>query len=198
MYDNNFGAFGENFFQKIFHPIVAVAQRARTVVRQTAQEVSRGNILKAIAVSNPIYLAAKLTSDNTHIQNIAAMTFPTSVTAISDYSLRKKVAIGYAAAAAIAVTAGASTGAVGGGEATAAGATEAGAGALSTTTGVIAAGTKLASAILPKKSGEQTIETTQPEKQNKAFDSEKLKNVLLPVFLIVGGFAAFTSIKSKK
>lgn len=111
-----FGDFGVSFFTRLRKIVTAPFKRAAGIVTQTVKALSKGNILKAISITNPIYAIAKLTSDNPHLLNVAAMTMPWSITAISDNKLRKKAALGYAAAAVIATgigLAGAAGGAAG-------------------------------------------------------------------------------------
>lgn len=123
-----------------------------TVVRKAASGDIKGAIKAAAVMSNPIATAAQVVTNDTRKLDWARTTMPTSVIAIENKDLRKKAAIGYAAAAVIAggvaaaggmsLTAGTAAGTTGTGATGAA--------------GVLAKGKSIASAVQSAKSAYET------------------------------------------
>ena len=103
---SGFGDFGENFFKKITHPVVVMGSRLNKVVVSPITGYRQGGIGGAakatLNLANPVSVAASVVTDNQRIIDYAKLTSPLSVAAIENKDLRKKAAIGYAAAAAIA------------------------------------------------------------------------------------------------
>lgn len=215
----NYGEFGENFFRKITRAVVripkTIVQRAGQVVKGEVTAIAHGNILQALAISNPIYLGSKLTSDNKHLQNLAAMTMPMSVAAITDHSLRKKAAIGYAAAALVAgavyaATAASATAATGttagGGGAVATGAGAAGGGGgllttIGTATGILGSGIGIAKQtglIGRTKTPEATpVAYTTDETQKPLLESILGNPLALPIAIVGASIIGLIAIKSQ-
>lgn len=98
--NTGYGDFGRNWFS----PVTNIASRVVRTVRDSGRALSKGNIIKAVSIMSPVSIVARAVTDNKRLQNYAMISSPISVGAISDYKLRKKAAIGYAAAAAVAVT----------------------------------------------------------------------------------------------
>lgn len=109
---NNFGHFGRNWFTPVVHTVKKTAVVARspiTVVRMIKQGNVKGAGKLLLDNANPIVAAAKIATNDPRKLNYARLTFPTSVVNITDKKLRKKAAIGYAAAAVVAGAAFAAT-----------------------------------------------------------------------------------------
>lgn len=112
------GDFGRNIFTPVVRTVKRISKVARTPVT-VLRKVSQGNIKGAtkdiIDLHNPAVIVAKAVSGKENIINMARIASPLSVVNISDKKLRKKAAIGYAAAAVVAtaVFTGAGAGATG-------------------------------------------------------------------------------------
>lgn len=105
-----YNGFGENIFKKITRAVtkapVKVIKRASAITVGTTKALVKGDIKTAgrnlMTLANPVSAVASVSTSNKKILDIARMSMPTSVVAIEDKDLRKKAAIGYVAAAAIA------------------------------------------------------------------------------------------------
>lgn len=147
------GYSGYDFGWNPFKAVKKVVKRVGKVTRTTVKAISKGDIKGAVkgasSLINPVALTTKALSDDPRKLDWAKATMPTSVIGIENRDLRKKVALGYVAAAIVAGGIAAATGtsltsgtAAAGGGAGAAGATGAGAtGAGTAAAGTVGAGT---------------------------------------------------------
>jgi hypothetical protein len=102
-YDNNFGT---NFFTQLAKEAAKPVQRAVNLVKAEVKTLAKGDIVRALDITNPISVVTQLVSDNPNLINYARATMPQSIMAIDDKKIRNAAIAGWVAAAATVATAG--------------------------------------------------------------------------------------------
>lgn len=89
--------------KKIMKTVTNPAGNIATLVGQTGSALSKGNVVRAVALtSNPLAIAGTVAGVKGKQLDYLRATSPTSVMAIQNKSIRKKAVIGYGVAGAIA------------------------------------------------------------------------------------------------
>lgn len=103
---NDYGRSWRKTFKRIVKMPTKVIKRASKMTVGTVKALSRGDIKTAgrnlMTLANPVSAVTSVVTDNKKLLDLTRMTMPTSVVSIEDRDLRKKAALGYAAAAIVA------------------------------------------------------------------------------------------------